>query len=290
MKPRTIAPQQRITSTILGVDFTSAPNPRKSITVARATLTGVQLEVTAIDQLTSLAEFDVLLQTPGPWIGGFDFPFGLPRELVATLGWPQEWTHMVRHIQALGKDAFKAALNAVRESRPMGSRYIPRRGDAAAGSSSPMKLVNPPVGLMFFEGAPRLLAAGVCVLPCAPSHDSRIALEAYPAYLARKITRDSYKKDGKEGARPDRREARFKIIEAITSGHASVVPLELDLSPALNNLCVEDGSGDCLDAVLCAVQAAMACVLPTNVGHHEYSIAADADPLEGWIVALSAFH
>ena len=165
---------------ILGVDFTSAPNPRKSITVARAALTGVQLEFTAIDPLTSFAEFDALLQTPGPWVGGFDFPFGLPRELVITLGWPQAWPQMVRRIQALGKDAFKDALNAVRESRPMGSRYLPRRGDAAAGSSSPMKLVNPPVGLMFFEGAPRLLAAGVCVLPCAPSDDSRIALEGYP--------------------------------------------------------------------------------------------------------------
>ena len=274
---------------ILGVDFTSAPNPRKSITVARAALTGVQLEVTAIDQLTSLAEFDALLQTPGPWVGGFDFPFGLPRELVVTLGWPQAWPQMVRRIQALGKDAFKDALNAVRESRPMGSRYLPRRGDAAAGSSSPMKLVNPPVGLMFFEGAPRLLAAGVCVLPCAPSDDSRIALEAYPAYLARKITRDSYKKDGKEGARPDRREARFKIIEAITSGHPSVVPLALDLSSALKNLCVEDGSGDCLDAVLCAVQVGIACVLPTTIAGHEYGMASDLDPLEGWIVTVSAF-
>ena len=274
---------------ILGVDFTSAPNPRKSITVARAVLTGVQLEVTAIDPLTTFAEFDALLQTPGPWVAGFDFPFGLPRELVITLGWPQAWPQLVRHIQTIGKDAFKAALNAVRESRPMGSRYIPRRGDAAAGASSPMKLVNPPVGLMFFEGAPRLLASGVCVLPCAPSNDSRIALEAYPGYLARKITRDSYKKDGLEGARPDRIEARTKIIEAITSGHASVVPLELDLSPELQNRCAEDGSGDCLDAVLCAVQAAIACILPAMIASHEYGLPRGLDPMEGWIVGVSAF-
>ena len=136
---------------ILGIDFTSAPGSRKAITVARAELDGARLTIKAIDYLTSFADFEAMLQTPGPWVGGFDFPFGLPRELVATLGWPQEWPQMVRHIQALGKDAFKDALNAVRESRPMGSRYIARCGDAAAGSSSPMKLVNPPVGLMFFE-------------------------------------------------------------------------------------------------------------------------------------------
>jgi hypothetical protein len=177
----------------------------------------------------------------------------------------------------------------VRESRPVGSRYIARRGDAAAGSSSPMKLVNPPVGLMFFEGAPRLLAAGVSVVPCAPSADSRVALEAYPGYLARKITRASYKKDGKEGARPDRRDARVEIMEAITSGHTCITPIELVLPSALKNVCIDDGSGDALDAVLCAVQAAIACLSTKAAGDENYGIPDDADPLEGWIVAVSAF-
>ena len=276
------------TRSILGVDFTSAPGSRKAITVARAGLDGARLSFTAIDQLTSFADFETLLQTAGPWVGGFDFPFGLPRELVVTLGWPQEWPQLIRHIQSLGKDAFKAALNAVRESRPMGSRYIARRGDAAAGSSSPMKLVNPPVGLMFFEGAPRLLAAGVCVLPCAPSQDSRIALEAYPGYLARKITRASYKKDGKDGARPDRREARAEIIEVISSSQASVAPLKLILPTALKSLCIDDGSGDCLDAVLCAVQAADACLSSSIATGNNNTIPVDADPLEGWIVTVPA--
>lgn len=274
---------------ILGIDFTSAPGPRKAITVARAALDGARLTIKAIDHLRSFADFEALLQTPGPWIGAFDFPFGLPRELVVTLGWPQEWPQLIRHIQSLGKDAFKDALNAVREARPMGTRYIARRGDAAAGSSSPMKLVNPPVGLMFFEGAPRLLEAGVCVLPCAPSRDSRIALEAYPGYLARKITRASYKKDGKDGARPDRREARVEIIEAITSRHESVAPVELVVPAALKSLCVDDGSGDCLDAVLCAVQAAVARVHSDAASDSYYGIPTSADPLEGWITTVSAF-
>ena len=281
-----VSPLKRV---ILGIDFTSAPSPRKAITVAHAALVGDQLEVTAIDRLTSFEAFEALLQTPGPWVGGFDFPFGLPRELVVTLDWPQAWPQMVTHIQALGKDAFKAALNAVRESRPMGSRYIARRGDAAAGSSSPMKLVNPPVGLMFFEGAPRLLAAGISVLPCLPSADSRIALEAYPGYLARKITRVSYKKDGKEGARADRREARIEIIAAVISAHESVAPLELVLPALLQARCIEDGSGDALDAVLCAAQAAMAYRHRTRSGREDFGIPTEADPLEGWIATASAF-
>ena len=274
---------------ILGVDFTSAPGSRKAITVAHAELIGARLTFAAISHLTTFADFEALLRTPGPWVGGFDFPFGLPRELVVTLGWPEHWPQLIRHSQAIGKDAFKEALNAVRKSRPMGSRYIARHGDAAAGSSSPMKLVNPPVGLMFFEGAPRLLAAGVNVVPCAPSDDSRIALEAYPGYLARQITRASYKKDGQEGARPDRREARIEILEALVSGHTSFVPLELVLPSALKSLGIDDGSGDVLDAVLCAVQAALACVTAKVTSGNEFGIPLDADPLEGWIVAVSTF-
>ena len=49
-----------------------------------------------------------------------------------------------------------------------------------------MKLVNPPVALMFHEGARRLLAAGVHVPALAEGDRTRIALEAYPGLLVRK--------------------------------------------------------------------------------------------------------
>ncbi len=57
-------------------------------------------------RLRGLAEhpsFDSLAQAlaaPGPWVGAFDFPFGLPRELVEALGWPQHWLPLMRHYQA----------------------------------------------------------------------------------------------------------------------------------------------------------------------------------------------
>ena len=34
---------------------------------------------TRIDPLPALAAFDAMLAEPGPWLGAFDFPFGLPR-------------------------------------------------------------------------------------------------------------------------------------------------------------------------------------------------------------------
>jgi len=253
-------------------------------------LQGRRLTVVRVDRLTDFPAFENFLQSPGPWVAGFDMPFGLPRELVTSLGWPTDWARLVEHIQRIGKDAFKLALNTIRESRPFGARYIHRLGDSVAGSSSPMKLINPPVGLMFYEGAHRLLAAQLSVIPCRPTASDRIALETYPGYLARRITRASYKKDGKEGATARRREARAQILERLCSANerANLIDdLKLDVSETLRQQCIDDGSGDTLDAVLCAVQVAIA-RRQFEAGDDRYGIPAGADSLEGWIATVAA--
>ncbi len=271
--------------TIYGIDFTSSPTKSKSITLAYGLLRDARLEMLEIERLKTFAEFDAFLQRPGPWVGGFDFPFGLPRELVEALNWPSDWRALVTDVRRIGKDEFKSALNRVRESRPMGARYIERMGDRLAGSSSPMKLVNPPVGLMFYEGAARLCWSGVSVVPCAPSSDQRVALEAYPGYLARMLTRKSYKKDGKEGAIPARVAARHDILSSLPLHCKSHYGIELALPSELITHCVADGSGDALDAVLCAIQAAVS-MRAFEAGDVRYGIPSCADPIEGWIASV----
>ena len=73
---------------ILGVDFTSAPRRAKPITVAIGAFVDDGLVVERVDRIGDFEGFERLLRMPGPWVGGFDFPFGLPRELVVALGWP----------------------------------------------------------------------------------------------------------------------------------------------------------------------------------------------------------
>ena len=272
---------------VVGVDFTSAPSPRKPIVVAHGVWAEDSLTICSIDRLFDFAAFDALLAMSGPWIGAFDLPFGLPRELVVTLNWPIRWCDLVAHVESIGKGQFKDALNRIRESRPMGARYIPRSGDAAAGSSSPMKLVNPPVGLMFFEGAPRIARSGVSVIPCMPSDDSRVALEAYPGFLARQFTKSSYKKDGPAGRSAARQSNREVIVDGLSRASAATAGLTVALPGALRQMCVDDGSGDALDAVLCAVQAAMALRAHLS-GDRCYGIPKNADPIEGWIATVLA--
>ena len=264
---------------ILGLDFTSAPRRAKPITVAHGVLDASGcLCIEQVEALTDFAAFEAVLQRPGPWLGGFDFPFGLPREAVTDLALPRHWDALVRHCNSLGKPGFRALLDGHRQARPMGNRYAHRATDRPAGSSSPLKLVNPPVGLMFLEGAPRLLAAG-CDVPGLHAGDpTRVALEAYPGLLARQlIGRQSYKSDDRARQTPARRAAREQLLAQLLQAEHAKRPA-LRVSPALHQRMLEDGSGDVLDAVLCALQAASVAHLP------RYGMPAQTDAVEGWII------
>jgi len=263
---------------VYGVDFTCAPRRAKPITVAVALLAESILRVERVERLVSFAEFEALLARPGPWIGGFDFPFSLPRELIDDLDWPREWPQLVAHCATLTRLELRAALDAYRNTRAAGRRYAHRATDLPAGSSSPMKLVNPPVALMFHEGAPRVLAAGVHVPALATGDRTRIALEAYPGLLVRKHLglRASYKSDTRREQTRARHAVRTQVVAALKKGQPFGVRLRMP--PALEKLVVADGSGDLLDAAICAVQAASAATRP------DYGIPASAPAGEGWII------
>ncbi|MCW5581359.1 MAG: DUF429 domain-containing protein [Luteimonas sp.] len=264
--------------TLIGVDFTSAPRRQKPITAAIGRLDGDTLVLDGIETLPDWPAFDALLARPGPWLGAFDFPFGLPREAVVDLGWPQTWPALVQHCAALGRAGFRAALDAYRQSRPVGRRYAHRATDLPARSHSPLKLVNPPVGLMFLEGTPRLLAAGVSVAGILSGDPHRIAVEAYPGLLARALTGDSYKSDDKARQTTARHDARARMVEALKTGARPTCPA-LAADAALLALLVGDAAGDHLDATLALVQAARA----LRAGAPNFGLPEAVDRLEGWI-------
>ena len=262
---------------IYGVDFTCAPRAAKPITAACGVLRKNILKLDGVERLATFAEFEALLARPGPWVGGFDFPFSLPRELVRDLNWPRAWPALLAHCSTFDRLAFRQALDAYRNTRQPGNRYAHRATDLPAGSSSPMKLVNPPVALMFHEGARRVLASGAHVPALHDGDRSRVALEAYPGLLVRKHLgiRDSYKSDTRAEQTPARRRVRRRVVSALIAGKPLGIRLLVKNEAAL----IADGSGDLLDAAICAVQAAWA------VRQENYGIPADAPAGEGWIVS-----
>ncbi len=263
---------------IVGVDFTSMPRRAKPITVAHGNCCGNLLQIDRIDEYCSWETFEQWLCAPATWLGAFDFPFGLSRELVEHLGWPVTWPELITHCAGFSRASLRDTFKAFCNARPVGNKFAHRVTDGPAGSSPSMKWVNPPVAYMFHEGTQRLLHAGVTIPGLHAGDPQRIALEGYPGLIARAVTRSSYKSDDKARQTPARQAARQLIVETLETGrHPLGITLLLDAGLRKHLIC--DGSADWLDAVLCAVAATWAAARPS------YGMPPWIDPVEGWTAA-----
>ena len=267
---------------IHGLDFTSSPSRRKPLIAVRCALEGETLRVEDSEEMTDFAGFEGFLQRPGPWVCGMDFPFGQPRSLVSALGWPESWEGYVGKVALLGKGEFENAIRADMARRPAGSKYRYRLADRRSGSSSAMMLFRVPVGKMFYQGAPRLLASGISIEPCRPNGDARVAVEAYPAVVARRfLARASYKNDERRKQTTAHRAARERLVaglgsEALKEAYGFTVVMDGYWKAEL----VRDPAADALDSLLCAVQAAWA----HTKRDENYGVPPECDPDEGWIL------
>jgi len=262
---------------VYGVDFTSRPRRGKPISCLRCRLDGGLLRAGELEAFADFTGFEAMLRRQGPWIAGLDFPFGLPRKFIATIGWPESWAGYVGHVETLGRAGFRAALEAYRRGRPPGDKEHRRATDIAAGSISPQKLYGTPVALMFFEGAPRLIRADVTIPHLRAGSPDRVVIEAYPGVLARRlIGRRGYKTDTRAKQTAAHASARYDILERLTSDAGRA---HLGFAVAADASLADNPAGDALDALLCAVQAAWA-------WRHRadgYGAPPAMDPREGWI-------
>jgi hypothetical protein len=273
--------------TVIGIDFTSAPCRRKPITIAigRAESAGRRFvyRLDEIQALESLDAFTGFLQASQAWLGGFDLPFGQPRTLIEHEGWPPEWPAFVRFFCTQPRELLRGAFKRWCDARPAGDKFAWRKADKPAGSSPAMRWTNPPVAWMMHAGIGRMIDAGLSF----PAHRHgprggacrRVALEAYPAFTARRVCSRSYKSDTPSKQTADRRRQRALIVAALEHGTAGLAPA-LVITPSWRRRVVADGSGDLLDAVICALQAAHAATLP------RYGLPRTLDPLEGWIASV----
>lgn len=146
---------------LVGCDFSSSPSRRKPIVLALGALQGGSVVLQDLQPLDTLAAFGRWLAAPRAWVGGFDLPFGLPRELLTGLGWPLEWARSIAHYRGLTRAQVRETFAAFCAARPAGAKLAHRATDRPAGSSPSMKWVNPPVAYMLHAGVPLLLEAGV---------------------------------------------------------------------------------------------------------------------------------
>ena len=241
------------------------------------------VQLKEVQRFKAFDAFELALKAHPHWVGGFDLPFGLPRELVTQLGWPLTYVDCMAHFCGMTRSDIRACFKNFCDQRPAGAKFAHRQTDRPADSSPSMKWVNPPVAFMMHAGVPLLIKAGVSLVGLLPQDPLRLALEAYPGMLAKEIlARRSYKSDDKSRQTPERLIARKDVIHALELGQTRL-NLRLKLTHAQREAMIEDASGDTLDAVICAVQAAWGLTQKVQ-GHAQYGLPLEMDPLEGWIV------
>lgn len=265
---------------IYGLDFTSAPSAKKPLTLAACMLDGDTLRVTDYETFAAFRPFEAFLRRPGPWVAGLDFAFGQPRKLVDNLGFPPDWQAYVELVERMGKREWVRTVDAYVQAREPGDKLHFRPVDRLAGAQSPMKMYFIPVGRMFYEGARRLAASDVSVVPNRPTTDNRVVLEVYPALVVRKLVGRSskYKSDDTTQQTATAEAKRAAILNGIQQHSRDLYGLSLDLPPSLAGRFITDPTGDPLDALLAALQAAWGATQPN------YGVPQGVDPLEGWIV------
>lgn len=250
------------------------------------------------------------------WVLGIDAALAQPLELVEQLDWPRDWAGYAALCGAMDRAAFRDLLRGVSAARPAGQKYLYRACCRRAGAASPMNTVRPPVALMFHAVAPRLAAHAVHVpllrpLPPCPLHNARVALETYPGWLARHLIGRAPYKGGDTTDRAARRNIRTDLLRGLaglagqlggTPPDAAAAPVPRTGLPArMPRLTIrwnadhaarmlDDPEADLLDALLCAVLAALSSLRP-GYGLPERSApphgvtAAQLD-VEGWIAGL----
>ena len=266
---------------IFGIDFTSAPDRNKPITIAEGELKQGNLTLQKIHALVSFNELEDFLKQKGPWVAGIDFPFGLPGAFLSTLGLPHDWPSYAQKLTRRSKAEFEKKIRNFKSKHSSPYKEPLRFTDILASAQSPLKLVNAPVAKMFYEGSKVILKSGASILPCRPKKGNRIVLEAYPALVARRFAK-SYKSGTKDTSQ--KKSARKKITSGILDSNLKAeFGFSVKIEDSIKKQMQSDTKGDSLDAVLCSLQAAWA----WQEGKPDYGIPAAYKNLsqsEGWIV------
>lgn len=256
-----------------GIDVTSSPSRRKPVTCAVCKIDGERLRCERVLRWPSkgFTDFEALLASDGPWIMGIDTPFGLASTFIGNTRWPADWAAYVNVVGKMSRSEFRGFLDRYRQPRSQGDKEHKREVDRLAGS---MSAQNRRVNGMFYEVTPRILSSGAHIPLLRPNAQSdRIIVETYPGCLARGlIGRNGYKDASTTAERTAQRALRQQIFECL---------YWVDAPGSI----VDDPSGDELDALLCAVQAAWA----WSKKDANFGIPETADPLEGWIVDQSLY-
>ena len=132
---------------------------------------------------------------------------------------------------------------------------------------------------MFFEGVPRLRAANILIPGLQNGPLDRVVVEAYPGIAVRNLVgRCSYKAERKSDQTNEQLQVRKRIRDELVGKKGMCIyRLRVQIPEGVD--VVTDPTGDRLDALLCAVQAAWA----WRNGPPNFGLPKPICSTEGWI-------
>lgn len=239
---------------IYGVDFSGAKNAGQAMWIAGGVIEDGALRIEGCMATAALAHLGVgndriyaalvdIIAMKQDGIFGLDFPFSLPKELIADSSWEDFVRDFPRRYPS--PEAFREGCRAA-----AGGKELKRATDRAA--KTPFSAYNIRLYRQAYYGIghvlrPLLIAGRAAVLPFQPAvRDLPWVIEICPA--------STLKAEGLyapyKGRQPERRGDRLGILRELTSRY-----LSRPLPAAAEQAVQENFGGDALDSVVAAIAA-----------------------------------
>ena len=235
---------------IAGLDFTSNPGHTKKNKIIIAEIIN---ENVTIKEFLVFSDFKALtnfFSESGPLFCGCDFPFNFPVDYQNELS-ISNFTNMKKFIKKFDKNEFKTLLRKIQNQRKTGNKYTYRLTDKENSAGSPVNVINPPIGLMLFEGLKMFASIDCSVYPFEKVDTNKINFfEVYPkSFLKNNNFLNQYKNENKNI------EYQFYNRKKYTIAIKKFIEEKLQLRILIPNKIEQelyiDFRGDVLDAFIC---------------------------------------
>ena len=235
---------------IAGLDFTSNPtNSKKNIIITSQILDNKIL----VRKLLHFSDFESLIEffsKSSPILCGCDFPFNFPLDYQKEFGL-KNFNDTKKLIAKFNKNEFKNSLRKIQKHREYGFKYSYRLTDKENFASSPVNVINPPTGLMLYEGLKMFSSLDCCVYPFEKMNlKKNNFFETYPKIFLKLNNFTEKYKDEKHN-NSDQLYVRKKYISFIKKVIRKKMQLEISMPSHIEQECLLDYKGDVLDAFIC---------------------------------------
>ena len=235
---------------IAGLDFTSNPTNSKKNTIITSQVIDNKI---VVKKLLLFCDFKSLIEffaKSSPIFCGCDFPFNFPLDYQKEFNL-KNFNDTKKLVGKFNRNEFKNSLRKMQKHRDYGFKYSYRSTDKDNFASSPVNVINPPTGLMLYEGLKMFSSLDCCVYPFEKMNMKKNNFfETYPKIFL-KLNNLTEKYKNEKYNLSNQLNVRKKYISFIKKIILKKMQLEISIPSHIERQCILDFRGDVLDALIC---------------------------------------